>query len=230
MQPIAPKVPENLDPLAREVLEGLRQQPAANQIILGGGVALQHYCEYRETRDLDAWWAEAPHASTEALLETTLSAIGERHSMTLKVRKSGDIQSYELQKAGRTRFGFQIAVRSVALERPMPSDWVPIQIESFLDNLGSKMNALVGRGAPRDFLDVREVTSRQLATESELWNAWRQKNPTGDLKEAQLAVLRYLELIETRRPIAAIADPQLREKARLLRQWTRESLCREALS
>ena len=43
-----PSPPNQLHELAREILGELQDQPAAAALIIGGGVALQHYCEYRE--------------------------------------------------------------------------------------------------------------------------------------------------------------------------------------
>ena len=51
-----PTRPKNLNPLAQEVLAELRANSASEHIVLGGGVALSHYHEYRPTVDLDAWW------------------------------------------------------------------------------------------------------------------------------------------------------------------------------
>jgi hypothetical protein len=58
-----PKVPIRLHPIAQEILEELSRAPQSGGIIIGGGVALQHYCEYRATVDLDAWWAAAARTS-----------------------------------------------------------------------------------------------------------------------------------------------------------------------
>jgi len=41
----SPTMPARLHALAKEILDELRDQPAAAAIILGGGVALQHYCD-----------------------------------------------------------------------------------------------------------------------------------------------------------------------------------------
>jgi hypothetical protein len=71
--------------------------------------------------------------------------------------------SFELADTERKVFSFQIALRSLELEPPEPSQWQPILIESLADNVGSKMNALVQRGAARDFLDIREVVIRRIA-------------------------------------------------------------------
>jgi hypothetical protein len=54
MQNIRPKPPQNLNPFSRELLESLAGHAEAVEIVLGGGVALSHYLEYRETVDLDA--------------------------------------------------------------------------------------------------------------------------------------------------------------------------------
>ncbi len=226
-QNVSPKPPHRLTPLAKEVLDELRAQPAAAAIILGGGVALQHYCEFRDTQDLDAWWESLPAGATETLLAEVMERVGERHGLLLRIRNWGETQSYELQKSEQTVFSFQIAVRSVSLEPPLASAWPPVQIETFLDNIGSKMNALVGRGAPRDFLDVFAVVSRGLADSHELWGAWARKNPSGLVAEAKLNVLRRLEELEARRPLDSIDDAQSQQDASSLRSWARTELCRE---
>jgi len=56
MQDLLPTPPKNLNPLARELLESLAGHAEAAEIVLGGGVALSHYLEYRDTMDVDAWW------------------------------------------------------------------------------------------------------------------------------------------------------------------------------
>ncbi len=222
-----PNPPTRLHALAREVLEALRDKPAACAIILGGGVALQHYCDYRETHDIDAWWVTRPVSETEVLLKDVMEQVGRRHGMALRVRNWGETQSYELQKAGQTVFSFQIAIRSVAIDPASPSNWPPVQIETLQDNLGAKMNALVARGAPRDVLDSYTVVERGIATIEELWAAWERKNPDGDLAAAKTNVLRRLTELEARRPLSTIADSGIREQAARVREWIQKELCRE---
>ena len=152
--------------------------------------------------------------------------VGRAHGLELLKRSWGETESYELLKGQEKVFSFQIALRSVQLEAAKHSAWQPVQIESFRDNLGSKMSALVGRGAPRDFLDVREVCRRQLASETECWQVWQEKNPDRNVREAKGNVLRHLELLESRRPLASLAANE-REVAQTLRDWVRQSLCRE---
>ena len=53
-----PIKPTRLDPLAVELLTGLGAFPSARHIVLGGYFALKHYCDYRATHDVDAWWSE----------------------------------------------------------------------------------------------------------------------------------------------------------------------------
>jgi hypothetical protein len=222
-----PTQPERLHTLAKEVLEELREQPAAAAFILGGGVALQHYCEYRDTRDIDAWWATLPEADAEALLRSVMEKVGARHGLSLRMRNWGETQSYELQQSGQTVFSFQVAVRSVSLESPRQSAWPPVQIETLLDNLGAKMNALVARGAPRDFLDVFMVVQRDLTAVNELWIAWSKKNPGKEIVEANVNVLRRLHELETRRPLVSIAEPAERAQAAKVRAWVVNELCRQ---
>lgn len=222
-----PTTPLRLHALAKEILDELREQPAAAAFILGGGVALQHYCEYRDTRDIDAWWATLPNADAEALLLGVMENVGTRHGLSLRVRNWGETQSYELQQAGRTIFSFQIAIRSVSLEPSSPTAWPPVQIETLLDNLGAKMNALVGRGAPRDFLDIFTVVERGLSTIDELWGAWSRKNPGKEVVEANVNVLRRLHELEARRPLDSIADEAERGNAAKLRAWVMSELCQE---
>lgn len=227
MQDLIPQVPQRLDPLARDVLAQLKGQPDAAHLVLGGGVALQHYCAFRSTRDLDAWWHEGPEPATEALLENVLARVGSRHGMDIKVRRWGETQSYELQSHNRTVFSFQIAMRSVQLEPPLTSAWAPVQIETFRDNVGAKMNALVARGAPRDFLDVHQLARRGLVTTDDLWTTWHRKNRGVSAVEACAAVLRHLELLEARRPLSSISDEEAYRNAEQLRRWVRDALCRE---
>ena len=42
-----PQAPKNLNPFSRELLESMAGHPEAAEIVIGGGVALSHYLEYR---------------------------------------------------------------------------------------------------------------------------------------------------------------------------------------
>lgn len=225
-----PKPPIRLHAVAREILDELRGQPAAAMLILGGGVALQHYCEYRETRDIDAWWSDQPSAETQTLIERIMQSVGRRHQLTLRVRNWGETQSFELQKAAQTVFSFQVAVRSIALEPALPSSWFPVQIETLFDNLGAKMNAVVNRGAPRDFLDVYSVVDRGLITVEDLWVLWSRKNQNGDVQAAKANVAKKLVELEARRPLSSLSDSKDRDSAERVRTWIRTQLCKETES
>ena len=74
-----PITPKRLNVLAKEILDEFYAQRAAAAFILGGGVALQHYCEYRDTRDIDAWWATHPTADAEELITAVMEQIAKRH-------------------------------------------------------------------------------------------------------------------------------------------------------
>ena len=228
MKDFEPTPPQHLEPLAKDVLEGLRGMEGARFIVLGGGVALQHYVEFRRTVDIDAWWAGEVRTETRDLLTRVMEDVGRARGLQLVKRSWGETESYELLKGQEKVFSFQIALRSVQLEAAKHSAWQPVQVESFRDNLGSKMSALVGRGAPRDFLDVREVCRRGLAREDECWQVWQDKNPDRNVREARVNVLRHVELLESRRPLAALSENE-REAAQTLRDWVRQSLCRERI-
>jgi hypothetical protein len=103
-----------------------------------------------------------------------------------------------------------------------------VRIETFRDNLGAKMNALVSRGAPRDFLDVFEVCSRGLATPRDCWALWEAKNPSDTAVVARSNVAHHLEALEARRPLGSISSDEERGRAAAVRLWVRETLCREA--
>ena len=148
---LEPRVPSNLNPYARELLEMLRGQPAARHIILGGGVALSHYHEYRETVDMDAWWVkpidEAGRMETSDLLRERMRELAARHALDFTERIWGQTRSYELRRGSKKIFSFQISFRDVQLDAPTDADWPPLFIETFRENLAAKMRALVHRGA-----------------------------------------------------------------------------------
>ncbi|MBC8141114.1 MAG: hypothetical protein H7Y38_06705 [Armatimonadetes bacterium] len=120
-------------------------------------------------------------------------------------------------------FSFQISVRDVPLEEPLISAWPPLLIETFRDNIGSKMNALVNRGAPRDFLDIYRVVNDGLITAAGCWNLWQEKNEGGDAGEAQGKVRTHLNRLEQRRPLESITSVAERESAAILRNWYKET-------
>jgi len=217
------KKPAAIDPLAEQILQQLSRRPEASEIILGGYFALQHYVDYRRTYDIDAWWRlRASLAAEQAIRQVTATVAAENH-LEFRERRFGETISFELLTQGKKRFSFQIAVRSVGLEEPVESAWPPILIETLSDNIGSKMNALVDRGSPRDFTDVKHVIDAGLKTVLECWQLWSRKNPTGDSLAAKQNVLIHLAAIEARRPLHAIADSTERERARLTREWFRQS-------
>lgn len=47
------------------------------------------------------------------------------------------------------------------------------------------MVALVDRGARRDFVDVREIVSRDLVSLEECWNLYLLKRPDADMESAK---------------------------------------------
>ncbi|MHB8509469.1 MAG: nucleotidyl transferase AbiEii/AbiGii toxin family protein [Candidatus Dormibacteria bacterium] len=192
--------------------------PGMDQVVLGGYLALQHYLDYRTTSDIDAWWEEGTAlAERERLLSAVgeiLVEVGNPRGLTVVVRRFTDVVSAELHDQQGAAFSVQVGERSVVLEPSIESPWPPIRIETLRDNLGAKMNALVRRGAPRDFLDVYRVVSAGLATEVECWATWAAKNPGLGVVDARHAVLRHLAELEMRRPLQQVpADEQSQASA-----------------
>jgi hypothetical protein len=218
--------PQQLDPLAERVLTLLSGQPEAGQIILGGYLALQHHVDYRASHDIDAWWSGRADPATERVIREVMQRVASEAEMELQERDFGDTRSFELIQSGQQRFSFQIAVRSVALEEPQSSAWPPLRIETLADNIGSKMNALVNRGAPRDFLDIHAVVGARLLTSARCWDLWQAKNPGESVDAARRNVLLHLTGLESRRPLEAIPDPAARERAREVRDWFKDVFTR----
>jgi hypothetical protein len=211
--------PRQLDPLAERILSLLSGRPESGEIILGGYLALQHHVDYRATHDIDAWWSGRADPAAEAAIRAVMQQVAEERQMTLRERHFGDTLSFELVHEGQQRFSFQIAVRSIALEEALPSAWPPLRIETLHDNVGAKMNALVNRGAPRDFLDVHAVVDAGLLTPRRCWELWEAKNPGASAEAARRNLLLHLAGLDARRPLDTIADPDARERARRVRQW-----------
>ncbi len=133
-----PTPPERLHPFARALLESLAGHPEAAEIVIGGGVALSHYLEYRDTVDLDAWWKTEPRADVLALLEETMRAIASRSGLGYHRRSWGETESLELLRDGIKLFSFQISRRTLALDEAIPSRWQPVGIETLRDNVGDR--------------------------------------------------------------------------------------------
>lgn len=216
-----PRKPSNLDPRAANVLEWIGAQPWAGRIVLGGAFALKHYLDYRTTRDCDAWWDRA------ATRDERRSIVAEIRGALVQLNPGaeilaenwGDVDSLKVVVDGNAVFSFQIADRAVQMEPYLESGWGGVRIETLRDNLGSKMCALVERGAPRDFRDIHEAAQRLGWTPSDLWELWQRKNPDRSVADAAHLVRIHLEGLAARRPLPSIPDPGERERAALVRAW-----------
>jgi hypothetical protein len=222
-----PEQPSDLDPLAAEILEQLKNQDCCRILVLGGYFALKHYLNYRQTKDIDAWWSKSSslveRQEAVQILRQAMIQVGAINGLELQERSSANTLSLELRQERSVVFSVQIADRDVELDPPVVSPYPPVQIETLKDNVGAKMNALVNRGAPRDFVDVYAIVTREMATVVELWQCWQLKNERLDMATARLQVLRHINSIEQRRPIEQIPVEQ-REQATYVRRWVRQQL------
>jgi hypothetical protein len=222
MKTIIPQKPSQLSPYARACLEGLVRENLAGRISIGGGFGLFHYIDYRVTHDVDAWWSdsltEVQKQSVVKALQRNLSNFG-----NVRVRSWGDVVSVELSQDGRTVFSFQIATRTLRLEEPVSAGWINVPLDSLADLVASKMNALVERGAPRDFLDIYSLCMAGLVTKEECWVLWSKRQSLAgsdtDGSRAHLAIETHLERIALHRPLEMISDLGQREQASQLRDW-----------
>ena len=225
---ILPVVPPSLPKIAHQLLARISKEPLAGEIVIGGGIALKHYVDYRPTQDIAAWWRAERNSEAFDQIVASVSDVASQNALGVVYRHFGTTDSLELKDllTGQKVFSFQIAVRDIGIDSAQTSSWPPIQLETLRDNIGSKMNALVNRGAPRDFVDIFEIVHRGLATRTDCWMLWQTKNPAGSLSQAQIDVIASLERIAQRRPLESLVEAE-REPADKLRAWFGDEFCKE---
>jgi hypothetical protein len=222
---VEPRVPLKLSPLARACLEKLAEH--GELVSVGGAVGLSYYLEYRPTADVDAWWeggGTEQRAALIAEIESVLRLFG-----PVRRRSWGDVDSVELQNDDGTHFSFQVAARSARLHDPVAAPWpTGLRVDSLEDLVASKMEALVARGAPRDFRDIRTLCAAELSSAAELWELWTRRRrgarQEADRTQAALAVRTHLARIERVRPLETIESQDDRFAAAELRTWVKENL------
>ena len=225
MRDVSPTVPKHLNPYARELLEAFAGHAAASEIVIGGGVALSHYLEYRGTVDLDAWWRDGISADTRRLAHRAMEALAQRHGFRFQLRAWGETESYELLDGTQKVFSFQIGTRTRYLDAPRRAHWTPVHIETLRDNVASKMTALVERGAPRDLRDIHALCAQGLLTIEGCWQLWTGKHPDCDPREGREKVLFHVRRLELQRPLDNISPSEERAAASTLRHWYKERFC-----
>ncbi len=220
-----PERPEQLDPFAVAFLNRLKDRPEAEQFVLGGYFALKHYLDYRQTADVDAWWKTRLDARALASAREAFAETATEFGYSTRERSWGETVSLEALDGGKKVFSFQVAVRSVEIEPPIPSPWGKIPIETLEENIGAKMTALVNRGAPRDFVDVKAVVDAGLVTTERCWQLWLAKNPDSTPDEGKMAVQSHLASLIARTPLERLA-PERQAEARTLRAWYEHDFAR----
>ncbi len=224
MRETSPRPPSHLSPYALACFRALREAGLSDVVSIGGALGLFHYLEYRSTHDADAWWQEEAGSEQRQqvihVIETALQQFG-----ATRTRTWGDVVSIELLQQGKAVFSFQIASRDVRLR---DSIWVQdegIRLDSLPDLIAAKMNALIERGAPRDFLDIFTLCFHQLAEPEECWALWQERQTLSgedsDFERARLAIETHLERIALHRPLESLSAEQ-RAQAETVRRWFRE--------
>jgi hypothetical protein len=218
---VEPKKPRHADPFAAAFLERLQDRPEASQFVLGGYFALKHYLDYRDTSDVDAWWRTRRDSDALEAARAAFAGAARQFGYSVHERSWGETISIEAFDDDRKVFSFQVATRSVEIEPPVASPWGRIPIETLNENMGAKMNALVARGAPRDFVDVKAVVDAGLVSVERCWELWLAKNVGRNLDEARLAVQNRLAGIVARMPLERL-PAERRAEAETLRAWYRD--------
>ena len=190
---------------------------------IGGAFGLAHYHEYRQTHDLDAWWRQPVNQEEQGAVVQALTRALESFG-TVRTRAWGDVTSVELEQGGKAVFSFQIAHRSAQIDAPLEGLWPGgLGLDSFDELVASKMEALVERGAPRDFRDIHSICMAGLCTAARCWQLWemRQKlaRQDADGVRARSAIVTHLSRLAVARPLNRIIDAEQREKATRLRAW-----------
>ncbi len=216
-----PRKPEHPDPFAAAFLGRLQDLPEAEQFVLGGYFALKHYLDYRPTGDVDAWWRSREDSRALAAARDAFAHTAEEFGYTVRERAWGETISLEAYDGSSKAFSFQVSVRSVEIDQPIASPWGRFPIETLDDNVASKMLALVARGAPRDFVDVKQIVDVGLVSVARCWQLWTAKGPGIELEDARARVRINLERIEARMPLERL-PAERRNAAAELRAWYRD--------
>ena len=216
-----PKKPAHPDPFAVAFLERLQDRPEAEQFVLGGYFALKHYLDYRSTGDVDAWWLSREDPRALAAVRDAFATTAAQFGYSVREREWNETFSLEAFGDTGKAFSFQVAVRSVEIDQPIASPWGRFPIETLDDNVASKMVALVARGAPRDFVDIKAVVDAGLVTVERCWELWQAKDPGVAPDDALTRVRINIERIASRMPLERLSAER-RSAATQLRAWYRD--------
>ena len=139
---VVPTKPTNLTPLAEAVLGAIQDEPWAECLVLGGGVALAHYLQYRTTVDADCWWEEntTQEQKTEVIsgVKQALTEAAERllgNDAFVQVRTWQETTSIEVTLKNEKVFSWQIAERTRKLFPYWASPYGKVKIETIKDIL-----------------------------------------------------------------------------------------------
>jgi hypothetical protein len=130
----------------------------------------------------------------------------------------------EIGGDGCLRYARDVPYRARA--RPT-GPWGAFPIEKLEQNVASKMVALVHRGAPRDFVNIKRVVDSGVFTVQRCWELWTAKSPDTAAFHARLLVKIRLKTIELRMPLDSL-PAEHRSEAAGLRAWYRDVFTADA--
>ncbi len=178
----------------------------------------------RATKDVDARWRQGKSLELIAQAFGACRRAAAPFHIDVQRVNHGDVDAFDFIDSEKKKvFSFQVALRDVTLGDPSPSRFGALPIESLRDNLASKMSALVSRGAPRDFVDVKRAVDAGAVSVDDLWKLWQEKNPERGVAAAKVHTAHHLSGIELRVPLDSI-DPARRDDIEDARRWYRSVL------
>jgi hypothetical protein len=103
----APIRPNDLPQIAVEILDALAKQPLASEIVIGGGIALKHYANYRPTQDIDAWWKSAGNPEASNQIRAAMEMVASSLTRIENQRPLESIPTSERAEAAKKRAWFR---------------------------------------------------------------------------------------------------------------------------
>ena len=133
-----------------KALRAIRTSALAPELVFGGGAALSSvFLHHRLSEDLDFFLRRQLEPADLASLKRTLV----RHGNTVDEHANGPVHSLVLTRGSKTIGKIDFALYPYDPLDP-PLDWQGMRVESLLDMTVNKVQAILTRFQPRDFVDL----------------------------------------------------------------------------